>query len=718
MLAVLPLLADAGAPNSLLRDLAVILCVAAVTTVVFQRLRQPVVLGYLLAGLILGPHTPGATVKDLDVVHHLSEIGMVLVLFSIGLEFSIRRLIELGPRPAFVGAFQVGTMMWLGFLTGRWLGLDARASLFVGGIVSISSTVLIQRVFQERNVERHIQETVLGVLVYEDLVGILLVAGLTALAAGDGLDLATIGRTSGWLLLFLAVAVIVGLVVVPPAVRFVIGLRRAETTIVAGLGVCFAYALMAQKAGYSTALGAFLAGSLVAESGHGHEVAKRTQGVTDVFAAIFFVSIGMLIDPELLARHWLAILVLSVVTIVGKLAGTALGVFLVGEDRRTALRSGISMAQIGEFAFLIAGLGVTTGAAPEWIVAVAVGVSTITAFVTPFFIARSDVLAAAIDRALPQRLQTYASLYTSWLADIRARGPRGERTRVVRRGMRIVALDTGVLVVVVAVGALLARRVAVHVESWTHVGSSVALVLVVVAIALVCVPLVVGIVGGSRLLSRTLAELSMPPVAAGRSDPARAPRTALVAGLQLSILACVALVVAALTGPFLPRYVTPIALVVALVPFAWLVWRAASNLEGHVRAGAEIIAEALARRTRPTVAADGVATHGSGATHPSELPAEPLEAVQTLLPGLGDITMVVLDARAAGVGRTLAELDVRSLTGANVVVLQRGPERRLMPDGDERLESGDVLALSGSPEAVDRAVEILRGGPASGHAPH
>lgn len=728
----LALLADTHALNSLLRDLAVVLCVAAVTTVVFQRLRQPVVLGYLLAGIILGPHTPGATIQDLGVVHDLSEIGMVLVLFSIGLEFSFGRLVELGPRPAFVGALQVGGMLWLGFLAGRWLGLDARASLFVGGIVSISSTVLIQRVFLERNVEKHIQETVLGVLVYEDLVGILLVAGLTTLAAGEGLDLGAIGVTGGRLLFFLAAVIVVGLLIVPRAVRFVIRLRRNETTIIASLGLCFAFALLAQGAGYSTALGAFLAGSLASESGHGHEIAKRTQPVVDVFAAIFFVSIGMLIDPALLVAHWPAIVLLTVVTIVGKIVGTALGLFLVGEDRRTALRSGISMAQIGEFAFLIAGLGVATKAVPEWLVAVAVGVSTITAFVTPYFIGRSDMLAGRIDRALPQRLQTFASLYTSWIADIRAHGSRDTRSRAVRRGVRIVVLDTVVLVLLVIAGALLAERVAQYLESSTHVGSRLAFAIVVAAVAALCVPLILGLVGGSRVLSRILSEMAMPAVSAGRADPARAPRAALVAALQLSILTCAGLVIVAATSPFLPRYLTPIVLLAAIVPAAWIVWRAATNLEGHVRAGAEVIAEALARRSAQgadervsadlhapardgatssegTALSNGTALSGGTALSDGTPGAEPMELVQGLLPGLGEITMVGVRASSAGSGRTLAELDVRSLTGANVVVLQRGRERFVMPSGSERLAPGDVLALSGSTEAVEQAVRLIRG---------
>lgn len=687
MIALALLSASAPAHVSLL-DLAMVLCVAAVTTVLFQRFKQPVVLGYLLAGIIVGPFTPGATVHDLDTIHELSELGMILVLFSIGLEFSIKRLFELGPRPLFVAAFQAGAMMWLGFLAGRMLGLDWRSSLFVGGIVSISSTVLIQRVFAEYQIERRIQETVMGVLVYEDVVGILLIAGLSTIAVGGDIEFATIATTGGKLAFYLALSLAIGLLVVPRATRFVIGLGRSETIVIASLGLCFALSLLAHNLGYSTALGAFLAGSLIAESGHGHEVHKRTQSVGDMFAAVFFVSIGMQIDPALMARHWVAILVLTVVTIVGKLAGTALGVFLVGEDRRTALRSGISMAQIGEFAFIIAGIGVATGTTPAWIAAAAVGVSTITAFVTPFFIAHSDRFAAAIDRALPQRLQTYATLYTAWLADIRAHGSRSQRSVAVRRALRIVALDAGVLLLLMIAGALLAERAATAVETSTRMSSGLAFTIVVAGVAASSVPFVIGVVRGSQSLASILGNMALPAVDTGAFDRARAPRAALVAGLQLAVLGCVVLVLAAIAGPFFPRFATPIALVVALVPFAWLLWRAATNLEGHVRAGAEMIAEAVARSSSPQ-------------------DSQHIEIVQDLLPGLGDIQLLGLEAHDPGVGRTLEELDIRSLTGANVVVIQRGARKIVMPEGSERLEAGDVLALSGAHDAVLAASRLL-----------
>ncbi len=671
-----------------LRDLALVLGVAAITTVVFQRLRQPVVLGYLIAGILIGPHTPGASVHAPDALHAPSELGMILVFFSIGLEFSVRRMIALGPRPAFVAVFEVGATFLLGFLASRALGLDWRASLFLGAILSISSTVLIQRVFAECSVEKRIQERVLGILVHEDIVAILMLAGLSALAVGEAVDFGVVLRTGGSLLAFLAITIVVGFLIVPPAVRFVLSLRRRETLIVAMLGWCFALALVAGKAGFSTALGAFLAGSLVAESGHGDEIHRRIQPVVDVFAAIFFVSIGMQVDPALIADHWGAIVLLTLVVIVSKIVFAGLGTFLIGEDRQSALRTGISMAQIGEFAFIIAGLGVATHSTPPWIAAAAVGVSTITAFVTPFLIRNSRPIAAAIDRALPERLQTLSTLYAAWLSDIRERGHRDGPWRTVVRPLRVLVLDAVVLVAFVITGALLAEKLTHVVGSAVKVGANVAFGIVVTVVAALCVPLLVGIVNASRSLGMALAVMALPAAQSGTVDMGRAPRRALVVSLQLAVLLCVTLPLLALTEPFLPDFASPLVLLLVLLVFAWVLWRTAADLQGHVRAGAEMIGEALSK-SRP------------------HLGPRELTEVTSILPGFGDLTMVTVSRESAIVGRTLAELDLRGRSGASVIAIQRGDRRIVMPRGPTSFQAGDLLALTGSPEDVEAAIGIL-----------
>jgi CPA2 family monovalent cation:H+ antiporter-2 len=297
-----PLLLVAAAPHGavdLLTDLALIMCVAAVTTLIFQRLHQPVVLGYILAGLVVGPHLPIPLFADEAVAHQLSELGVILLMFSLGVEFSLRKLVRVAPTAGVVAIIQCSLMVWLGYLVGRAFGWSGYESLFIGAAIAISSTTIIVRAFAEARVDKSLSDMVFGVLVVEDLVGIVLLAILPVIASGARLDARalalTVGRLAGFLVLLLAG----GMLFVPRLIRAVVRQRRPETTVVAAVGLAFGVALLARRAGYSVALGAFLGGALVTESGAAKLVEHRIEGVRDMFAAVFFVSVGMLIDPRL-----------------------------------------------------------------------------------------------------------------------------------------------------------------------------------------------------------------------------------------------------------------------------------------------------------------------------------------------------------------------------------------------------------------------------------
>ncbi len=397
--------------HDLLTAITIVLCCAAVTTVVFQRLRQPVVLGYLLAGLIVGPHVPIPLIADRAIIQTLSELGVILLMFALGLEFSLRKLVQVGPTAGLTAIIQSSIMVWLGFLVGRGFGWTPRESIFAGAIIAISSTTIIAKAFDEQGVKGKLRELVVGVLIVEDLIGILLMAVLTAVSSGQGVSAGTVARSSAQLVAFLIGLVAAGMLVVPRAIRAINRLNRPETTLVASIGICFAIALLAQAFGYSVALGAFLAGSLVAESGQAKQVEHLILPVRDLFGAIFFVSVGMLIDPAVIAEHWPAVAVFTALVIAGKFVGVSLGAFLTGNGTRTSVEAGMSLAQIGEFSFIIAALGVSLGATRDFLYPIAVAVSAITTLTTPWSIRAAGPVAAFIDRKLPHPLQTFASLY-------------------------------------------------------------------------------------------------------------------------------------------------------------------------------------------------------------------------------------------------------------------------------------------------------------------
>jgi monovalent cation:H+ antiporter-2, CPA2 family len=682
-----------GLTLDLLTELALIMCVAAVTTALFQKLRQPVVLGYLLAGMLVGPHLPVPLFADERVARDLSELGVVLLMFSLGLDFSLRKLIRVAPTAGVVAVIECSLMVSLGFLVGRAFGWTRTEALFGGAAIAISSTTIIVKAFAEQRVPRARAEIVFGILVVEDLIAILLLAFLTAAASGARLDGAALARTVGRLAGFLAVLLAVGMLVVPRLVRAVVRLHRAETTVVAAVGLCFAFALLARKMGYSVALGAFLCGALVAESGAGKLVEHRIEPVRDLFAAIFFVSVGMLIDPKVIWQHVGTVLALTGVVVGGKLVGVTIGAFVAGYGVPTAVQTGLSLGQIGEFSFIIAGVGLALGATRDFIYPEAVAVSALTTLLTPFMIRASGWVGAEVDRRLPHKLQTYATLYGAWVQGLRTRAHGGGWSRI-RRLVRWLILDVAVCGAIVISGSLSARGLARWATRVAGVGPMVARVALIAATLALLLPFVLGAVRMARALAAALAAEALPaPPDSQMLDLAAAPRQALVVTLQIAILLVAGVPLVAVTQPFLPRFEGLAILLFSLGLLAVALWRSATNLEGHVRAGAQVFLEHLAAQS---------GTEASG-PHPIA-GAEP----RPELPGLGNAQAIALPPGACAVGKTLRELDLRGLTGATVIAIDRQPADVVYPTAEEMLRAGDTLVVTGAAAAVEAARELLR----------
>lgn len=670
--------------RTLLQDLALVLCVAAVTTVVFRRLRQPVVLGYLLAGLIVGPHLPIPLFVDMERVHTLSELGVILVMFSVGLEFSVRKLVRVVPTSGIIGVVQIGTMMSLGYVTGRAFGWSAQQSLFTGAMVAISSTMIVAKVFAEQNVSPRLAETVFGVLVVQDLAAVLLLAVLTAISSGHGLPGAILARTAGQLTGFLVAIIVVGFLVVPRTIRAVARLQSPETLLLTSIGVCFALALIAQKVGYSIALGAFLAGSLIAESGEGEAIEVLIRPVRDVFAAIFFVAVGMVLDPRVLLDHWAATLVLVVVVIAGQISSVSLGAFLGGRDLKTSVQAGMSLAQIGEFSFIIASVGVEAKAIDAFLYPVAVAVAVVTTFTTPWLVRASGPTANFIDRRLPKPLQTFVSLYGSWVDQLRASEPsRGRIPRLVR----LLVLDVLLLAALFG-GMVLGRRwLLAKLEQSFDIQPDIGRWLILAGAVALSAPFLVGVVRIAHTLGQRLGEAALPPAPEGKLDLAVAPRRALIVTFQLAIVLVVGIPLLILSEPFLsPRYGLPL-LLTLIAALAVAFWRGALNLHDHVQAGAQMIIEVLGKQS-------------------ADAKEHTLDEVNALLPGLGPLTPVRLAEGSVAIGKTLAEINLRAVSGASVITILRGTEG-LKPTGREALHAGDVLALAGTHDAIESARLVL-----------
>jgi len=676
--------------HAFLLALTTVLGVAAVTTVVFQRLHQPVVLGYILAGFIIGPNVPIPLVADREIVETLSELGVILLMFSLGLEFNLRALGRIIPTSGVVAVIEVGLTFALGFQVAAVFGLDTRTSLLAGALVSISSTMIVSHAFQDLRFEKRARDAVFGILIAEDLVAILMLATISALVAGTGDTGQILLTTAGRLVLVVAGLVGVGLLVVPTTFRFLVALRRKETLLVTSVGFCFALALLAQSQGLSVALGAFMAGALISEAGVSRHVEPLIEPLRDMFTGIFFVSIGMLFDPVGALRDWPLILALSAVVLVGKSVGVTVGSFLSGQPVRTAVQAGMSLTQIGEFSFVIATIGAGLSAGAGRLFSVAVAIAMLTSFATPILMGRSEQIALAVDAKLPRPLQVFVSLYGSWVELLRQ--PRAVSAwSLVRSGLVMLLLYAIALGGIVIASAVNLPFLEAFLSQQVGVGPEAASTLAILGTAAVALPFAVLMVRAGRDIAERLAARALPPPARG-VDQGRAPRRALVLALQVGALLAVGLLIVAVTQPFLPRLGAPAlgALVMLFLGIAF--WRAAKDLQGHVRATAEVAAHMLTaehRRAGPTDVA--------------------LAQVEQLLPGIGSLSALTVEKGGPADKRTLSELNLRGLTGATIVAVSRGDRPLIYPSGRVQLEAGDVLALSGTREAIAAATERLSG---------
>jgi monovalent cation:H+ antiporter-2, CPA2 family len=670
---------------SFVSDFAVVLGVAAAIGLTFRWLRQPVILGYLVAGLFVGPYIPFPLFADLARTQALSEFGVVLVMFAVGLEFSLRRVAEVLPVAGITALVQIAGLFWGANLFARAIGLSPLDAFFLGASVAISSTMVVSKVFEEHPPPANIRGFVFGVLVLQDAAAIVLLTAVTALAAGSGMGMDELITTLGRLAGVLTIGTVGGLLIVPRLVRWAVRHGSPEVLVVLALGACFALAAGAEGLGYSPALGAFLAGMLVAESGHARRVEHLVAPVRDVFAGVFFVSIGMTVDPTLAVVHLPFSLALSAIVIVLQLVTVTSAGILSGAGLPRSVRSGLSLGQIGEFGFIIMGVGTQAGIVPDYLFSVIVTTAVITAFTTPVAVRYAPRIASALENRLPPRLRGNLALYEAWLDALRRGRETTDTRRRVRRLLRIVALEATVVGAIV-IGVSYEFRV-LHEALSRYLPAAVAAVSVVLLATAIAFPFARGLARAAKRLGVLFADSVFPASTDGRTDLAATSRQALGFAMQLTVLLAVSLPLAALTQPFLPPGVPIVALAVVLIPVSVVLWRSAQDLQGHVSSASEALVAALGR---------GIS--------PGEEPA-----LDDLLHGLGDPIPVTLEEGWPVVGRTLAEIDLRVATGATVLGISRRQGDVVAPSGHQRLQVGDTLALVGAADAIARARALLAG---------
>lgn len=673
--------------SRILIELVVVLGTATVITVVFQAARLPVVLGYVLAGLVIGPHVPVPLVADPRLVHLLSELGVILLMFTVGLELRLSTLARVGVPTALTALFEVALVITAGALVARALGFAPTEAVFAGACLGISSTMLVAKAFEDRGWKGGFVDVVFALLIFEDLIAIVLLAVLGGVASGAGLAAGDIALTIAQLAGFLALVMVGGLLIVPRAFRWIVRRARPETLTISALALCFAISTLADLAGYSIALGAFLAGILIAESGHGHDTFTLVRPFRDVFAMVFFVSVGMTIAPGELASEAPAIAVFSLIVLVLKPTGVAIGALLGGHGIRPGVRAGLSLAQIGELSFVIAGIGAASGVVRPSLLAIAAGVACVTTLTSSISIGRSDAIARWVAAHLPKRIAMFESFYEAWLGRLRAR--QDTLWRRVRRPAMVLVLDTAALLAIAIAASTIAPDGARAIGlTGTTAGAAISLG----ALALAA-PFVIGMVRRVAQIARILALEVVPARGADAPDLGRAPRRALMLTIELALALAIGLPLIAITQPFLSS--GALIVLVAVLALVAITYRSIIDFDHHVRAGSEFLLELMSYRHDP--------------------PEHALGEAEGMLPGFEGTVSIKLLPTATAVGRSLADLDLRAQTGATVLAIARDGAGLATPSPSEPLRAGDLLAMAGSGEAIARARALL--GPQEHHGP-
>lgn len=557
---------------SFIQDLAVIMLVAGVVTILFHRFKQPVVLGYIVAGFIIGPHTPPfGLIHDEDTIKTLAELGVIFLMFCLGLEFSLRKLFKVGAT-AFIAAFlEIVLMIWIGYEIGRWFDWSTMDSLFLGAILAISSTTIIVKALNDLKMkDQRFAQLIFGVLIVEDILGIGIIALLSSIAVSGTVSSGEVFSTVGKLSLFMIVALVIGILLVPRLLAYVAKFESNEMLLITVLGLCFGFCLLVVKLEYSMVLGAFLIGAIMAESRQLIKIEGLIEPVRDMFSAIFFVAIGLMIDPQILLQYAWPIAVITVAVVLGKMLSCGLGAFIAGNDGRTSLRVGMGLSQIGEFSFIIAALGMTLQVTSDFLYPVAVAVSAITTLLTPYLIRGADPLSLKIAALMPTRMSRVFGMYGEWLRSIQPQGEGAMLAAMIRKIILQVGVNLALVIAIFFAGSFFAGRIGGYLEGWVS-DQSWQKALIWGGALLVSLPFLIAAYRKLKALSMLLAEMSVKPEMAGRHT--QRVRRVIAELIPLLSLLVIFLLLAALSASILPTNKLLVLIAVVTAAVAAVLWR-------------------------------------------------------------------------------------------------------------------------------------------------
>ena len=656
---------------NLVRDLAVILISAGVFTIISKALKQPLILGYIVAGILIGPHVDFYFgISSTEAVHQWAEIGMIFMMFGLGLEFSFKKLLKVGKGAIITAGCKFLGVFVMGFVTAQAMGWSTMESIFLGGLLSMSSTTVIVKCFDELGLKsKPYAQVAFGTIILEDLIAILLMVLLTSLAVSKGFAGGEMAFNLAKLAFFLILWFLVGIFVIPTLLKKAKKYLNSEILLIVSIGLCFGMVAIASAVGFSSALGAFVMGSILSETIEGERIDKVVTPLKDLFGAIFFVSVGMMVSPADIVAHWATILIITLLVWVADIIFVTLGGVLAGKGLENGLHTGFSLAQLGEFGFIIAGVGCSLGVMRGFIYPVIIAVSVITTFTTPYLIRAAGPAYSFLSRHLPQGLLQKLSPQvetnsgsdqeqSEWKKLLKAYA-----LRITMYGVVIIALD-------IASRLYLEPLVLKLLPQWSE-GSRTALNLSVTL--LVMGPFFYGLGVSTGAINNSAVKLLK------QKKSNALPIFALILLRSMIAIGAVLSVVAARVK------LSAWAIVLIIIAGITLIMVARHYVKKYTRFEQMFInnlneKEKRQRELAP-VSSSVMAKLGNYDVH---------------------LELICVSPDSEYIGQKLKDLPLRSITGANIIKITRGSRSIIIPSGDEVLYPMDALLAVGSSEQIEK----------------
>lgn len=660
---------------NLVADLALILISAGIITVIFRWLKQPLILGYLVAGFLVGPHF--GLFPDVTSVHTVdqwAEIGIIFLLFSLGLEFSFKKLLKVGSSALITAMTIFIGMLVVGMTVGKAMGWTTMESIFLGGMISMSSTTIIIKSFEDLGLKKKpFANIVFGTLIIEDLLAILLMVLLSTLAVSKHFSGEEMVGSILKLIFFMVLWFTVGIFLIPIAMRKAKSFLNDETLLVLAIGLCFGMVIFANAVGFSSALGAFVMGSILAETLQGEKIEKMIENIKNLFGAIFFVSVGMMVDPQIIVQYWKPVLLLTLIVTFGQPFLATLGVLISGRPLKTSIRAGMSLSQIGEFAFILASLGASLGVMREFIYPVMVAVSVITTFITPYFMKLSAPFSEWLEDHIPPKVMTFLNQYSASSQRVSNKSEWNKLLQVVI--VRIVMYTILAIAINIGVYKLVYPLL---LDNVTHLSELTVKWISTILTILCMFPFLYGLAINRGKVSATFEKLWYDK---------RSNRGILVAIILFRVFLSIALCVSVFFNYFPFSYWVLFAGVIAFVLFILISRSDIVRFEKMENLFLSNLNEKdnLERKKRPITT-----------------------SLKDKMPGYNiNIDKIVVSPNAPFIGQSLMEIPFHQEFGVNIVKIIRGNQIITLPSSQERIYPTDILYAIGTEEQITRFVDSM-----------